>query len=300
MSLTDFSMRQRRLVTVIAVMCAVFGFMLYLHFPSQEDPQIQSRVSLISAFNPGLSPEEIEHLVTRPIEEHARKLPEVDEIESRSRQGRTTVEITFHDWATDLDPLYQKLRNYMEEAQRELPDGTIGPIVNDDFGKVSSASIALTGEGFTHHELRELAEDLADRIYAVEGVRDVDLFGVREDRVFLEVSSVDITSRGTSPQTLFSPVIDRNQVLPRGIFHLQGAEIVVEPSGHYKELSEIEATPVGSAGDRGTAYFGDLVDVVAGYQDPAPSYAWYSGTPTIVLSVSMADNENIIEFGALL
>ena len=300
MSMTQFSMGQRRLVTVIALMCAIFGFYEYLHFPSQEDPQIESRVSVITAFNPGLAPDEIERLVARPIEEHARKLPEIDEIRSRSRQGSTTVEVTFADWATDLDPLYQKLRNYMEQAAYELPDGTVGPIVNDDFGKVSSASIALTGEGFSHHELRLMAEDLADRIYTVEGVRDVDLFGVRQDRVFLEVSSVDITSRGASPQEIFSPVIDQNQVLPRGTLNTDGRQVVLDPSGHYETLAQIEATPVGLNDGRGTAYFGDIVSVVSGYQDPVPSYAWFSGTPAIVLSVSMADNENIIEFGARL
>ena len=144
MSITKFSMHQRRLVTVIAFMCALIGFFEYLHFPSQEDPQIESRVSVVSAFNPGLAPEEMEHLIARPIEEHARKLPEVDEIESRVRQGSATVEITFHDWATNLDPIYQKLRNYMEEAQREFQDGTVGAFVNDDCGKVSTPSIALT------------------------------------------------------------------------------------------------------------------------------------------------------------
>ena len=93
MDITKFSMHQRRLVTVIAIMCAVIGFFEYLHFPSQEDPQIESRVSVVSAFNPGLAPEEMEHLVARPIEEHARKLPEVDEIESRVRQGLSLIHI---------------------------------------------------------------------------------------------------------------------------------------------------------------------------------------------------------------
>ncbi len=300
MSVTKFSMHQRRLVTVIAFMCALIGFFEYLHFPSQEDPQIESRVSVISAFNPGLAPEEMEHLIARPIEEHARKLPEVDEIESRVRQGSATVEITFHDWATDLDPIYQKLRNYMEEAQREFPKGTVGAFVNDDFGKVSSASIALTGEGFTHHELREMAEDIADDLYTVPGVRDVELFGVRDDRVYLEVESVQISSKGTSPKALFAPVIDQNQILPKGMLRGSGTQIIVDAAGHFEDLAQIEETPVGLSDDRGTAYFGDLVDVVPGYQDPASSYAWFSGTPTIVLSVSMADDENIIEFGARL
>lgn len=300
MSITQFSMHQRRLVTVIAVMCALIGFFEYLHFPSQEDPQIESRVSVISAFNPGLSPEEMEHLVARPIEEHARKLPEVDEIESRVRQGSATVEVTFHDWATDLDPIYQRLRNYVDEAEREFPDGTVGAFVNDDFGKVSSASIALTGEGFSHHELRDMAEDIADEIYTVPGVRDVDLFGVRDERVYLEVESVQISSKGISPGALFAPVIDQNQILPKGILRGSGTDIVVDASGHFESLEQIDATPVGLSDQRGTAYFGDVVDVLPGYQDPAPSYAWFSGTSAIVLSVSMADDENIIEFGARL
>lgn len=207
------------------------------------------------------------------------------------------MEITFHDWATDLDPIYQKLRNYMEEAEREFPDGTSGALVNDDFGKVSSASIALTGEGFSHHELREMAEDISDEIYAVPGVRDVDLFGVRDDRVYLEVESVQASSQGTSPQELFAPVIDQNQILPKGMLRGGGTQIVVDAAGHFEDLTQIGATPVGLSDGRGTAYFGDLVDIVPGYQDPAPSYAWFSGTPTIVLSVSMSDGENIIEFG---
>jgi multidrug efflux pump subunit AcrB len=178
--ITAFSLNTSRVTISFLVLVILAGIMQFLTFPRQEDPPIVIREAVVSAAFPGMLPEQVEDLITRRIEEQIRTMPEIDEITSDSKTGVTIVHATTRDEYSDLDEIWNRLRNKMSDLAPDLPDGTIGPFVNDEFGLVSIATIALWSDGFSMAEMRLVARDIRDRLYELDGIRKVELYGVQD------------------------------------------------------------------------------------------------------------------------
>src|SRR5688572_6619118 len=131
---TDFSLNTSRVTISVLLFIAVAGALIYLDYPKQEDPSIVIREAVVSAAFPGMSPQRVEDLITRKLEETIREIPEVKEIKSDSKTGASIIHVIVKDQFTDLEPIWQDLRNKMNDVRPELPAGTYGPFVNDEYG----------------------------------------------------------------------------------------------------------------------------------------------------------------------
>ena len=187
--ITKFSLDSNRLTMVFIASVIIIGLIQFFDFPRQEDPPIVIREVVVTAFFPGMEPADMEELVTRRLEAELRSLPELDDIWSDSKQGVTIIHAETRDEFDDLDLIWQKVRNRMIDVRPQLPSGTIGPFVNDEFGLTAVATIALTSEGFSMADMRLVARDLRDRLYELPGTRKIDLYGVHEEQVFLKFSA---------------------------------------------------------------------------------------------------------------
>ena len=169
--ITRFGLDSPRLTLVFIVLVIVAGIGQFINFPRQEDPPITIREVVVSAQFPGMSPENVEQLITRHIEAELRAMPEIDDIWSDSKTGVAVIHADTADQYDDVAAIWQKVRNRMVDLAPKLPAGTIGPFVNDEFGLVAVATIALRGEGFGMDEMRDVAWDVRDRLYELEGIR---------------------------------------------------------------------------------------------------------------------------------
>ena len=151
--ITRWALNNSMLVLILVLMIAAAGPSSFLSHPSREDPEITIRTALVTASFPGMSPQRMEDLITKKLEEKVREMPEVDKIRSTSRSGQATVRVELHDRITELEPVWQDLRNKMSDVKGDLPSGTSGPFVNDNYGDVAMATVALTAEGFSLAEL---------------------------------------------------------------------------------------------------------------------------------------------------
>ena len=181
--LTAFALNNLRVVGVFAVLATVVGTVTFIDMPRFEDPNIVIREAIVTASFPGMNPPQIEDLITRKLEEQIRTLAEVDEIKSISKSGASIIHVTFGDNVENLDAAFRDLRNKVSDIAGELPEGTIGPAVNDDFGETAVATIALWSDGFTLQEMRDVARDIRDRLTSLDGVKKVSLFGIQDERV---------------------------------------------------------------------------------------------------------------------
>ena len=173
MPLTRLAVDHSRIVLLAVIVIVLVGLQTYLNYPSAEDPTIQIREAQVVAKFPGMSAERVENLITKPIETKMREIAEIDEIVSSSKTGETLIALTLHDWVTDLTAVFQTIRNKANDLKTTLPQGTAGPFVIDDQGLTAIATIALWADGFTLAELREVARDLRDRLYTLDGIRRV-------------------------------------------------------------------------------------------------------------------------------
>ncbi len=288
--LTQLALRNRALTLAALIVAILWGSVSLLTHPSREDPSITIRNASVVVRFPGMSAQRVENLITSQLEEKIREMPEVDEIVSISTTGQSLVKITVADDYTDMDPIWSDLRNKMDDIARELPDGSIGPIIEDDKGNVAFATIAITADGFSNAEMYEAAKEYRRRIYArVDGVRKVEFYGYEEQRIFVEFDNVRIARLGLSPEAIRTAISQQNVILPGGRIEADGKTFTVEPSGDFGDLDDIRQISLAVAGSSAPIYLEDIARIYPGYEDPPRKPAYWNGTPAIVVSVSMID-----------
>lgn len=296
-NLTAFALNNRTLVLLFVVLILFAGPFSYTTHPSREDPEITIRTALITAQFNGMSPTRIENLITRKIEEKLREIPEVEHIISTVQNGVTIIRAAVYERYSDMDPIWQDLRNKMEDVKGDLPSGTEGPFVNDDYGEVAMATIALTAEGFTLAEMRTNAKYLRNQLYRVNGVRKVSLFGVEPERIFVEVDNIRLAQYGIKASDITDAISRQNIVLPGGIIQANGESFYVEPTGNFENLEQLENLQIKIPDKTGqVAYLKDIATISRGFADPPKSPAFFNGKKAIVLSVSMIDQFDSFKF----
>jgi multidrug efflux pump subunit AcrB len=214
-AITRFSLGTSRLTMIVIATIVLLGITQFFSFPRQEDPPIVIREIVVTAFFPGMKPADMEELVTRKLEAQMRTLPELDDIWSDSKHGVTVIHAETRDEIDDLDLVWQKIRNKMSDIKPELPTGTIGPFVNDEFGLVAIADIALWAEGFSMAEMRIVARDIRDRLYELNGVRKIDLYGVHAEQVFLNFSTTKLAQFGITGEEVVGTLVEQNVEIGR-------------------------------------------------------------------------------------
>ena len=295
-SLTRFVIDHARFTALLIVSVLVGGVVVFLTQPRQEDPEITLRSAQVITRAPGLSPERIEQLITRPIEDAIKEISEVDTIKSISATGLSIVTPEVSAQFNDMGPIWTKLRNKMGDLAPQLPAEAQSPVVNDDYGRVAVVTLALSGADFSMAELYEVARSLRDEIGALPLVARVDLYGVQRERIWLEFDPAFLVQFGLVPAEIAAALQSQNVVLPGGTINAAGQRIVVEPSGNFRSVEEIRNLPI-ATDDGGILYLRDVAKVRRAYADPPDSPAFFNGAPAIVFGVSMVTDSNVVAMG---
>ncbi len=292
-----FAITHARFAGLVITIIVLGGLYTFSTQPRQEDPEITLRGAQVITQFPGMSTERVENLITRPLEDKIKEISEIDEIKSISMSGLSIITPEAHARYYDMDPIWSKLRNKMDDIRSELPEGTIGPQVNDDFGRVAVITLALTGRDYGMAEMNEVARDLRDSLGALPLVAQVDLYGVQEERIWLEFDANALAQFGLSPSSVIAALRGQNIVLPGGTVNASGQSVVIEPTGDFASVDEIRNLAIGTGGDEGIVYLQDIATIRRGYVEPPQSPAYYNNEPAIVLGISMIDSSNVVEVG---
>ena len=295
--LTRFGLARSRFTIAVMACLLLAGIALYPNFPKREDPVIVIRTAVVSALFPGMAPERMENLVAVPIERKIRELAEVKDIRALANEGSLTIYVDLKDEVGNVNATWQRLRDKMGDVKIELPDGVIGPFVNSDFGDVAITTIAITGEGFSQRELKDVAEDFRKRLYKLSGISKIDLLGVQDERVWLELDTRKLAAVGVQVNALIKDLQGQNVVLPSGAINADGTRLLLETSGDFPNVRAIETmlTKVGT-GDN-LVRLADLVTVHRGYASPRIKPAYFNGRPAVVLSVIMQPDQDVTQLG---
>ena len=296
-AITRFSLNDRRMTIVFIATVILMGLVLFFDFPRQEDPPIVIREVVVTAFFPGMAPTDMEELVTRLLEAELRTLPELADIWSYSRHGLSIIHAETRDEIDDLDLVWQKVRNKMLDVKPALPDGTIGPFVNDEFGLVTVASIALWSEGFTMAEMRLAARDIRDRLYELPGIRKIELYGVHDEQVFLKYSPLRLAQFGITVREIVNTLVEQNIILPGGRVDANAQRVIVTPTGNFQSITDIENVEFTIPETRQTIFLKDFLTVERGYLDPPQDLVYFNGRRAIVIGVSITPGVNAVAFG---
>ncbi|SCY71995.1 efflux RND transporter permease subunit [Desulfoluna spongiiphila] len=297
MHITEAAIRMNR-VTLVMILMVVLGGWVTLHrLPQDEDPGYIIRVAMVTTYFPGASPERVEQLVTDRLEKAIQEISELDYVESESRPGISIIYVNIDESYKNMRPLWDELRRKVDRETPRLPEGVIGPFVNDDFGDVFGQVLALTGEGYTYRELKEVADEVRDELLRIDNVAKVEIIGVQEEQVFLEFNSARLARYGISPLMLQQVLSQRNIITPGGALESGQERINLEPTGNFEAVAEILDTVISVPGRKEVVYLKDLVAVTRGYQDPPSTLMRFNGAPALALAVSMSEGGDIIALG---
>ena len=295
--LTPFGIGRSQFTILAMIGLVMTGLLLYSDFPKREDPEITIRTALVTAEFAGMTPERVEQLIADPVERKIRAIPEVEDIETLLSTGQMRVQVTLKDQVFDLEPIWQELRDKMEEVARELPDNTRGPFVNTDFGNVAIATIAVTGDGFSYREIEDTAEALQQHLYTVSGISKASIYGIQEERIWLELEEERLASIGSQINTLINDIQKQNIILPGGTLDADGTSILLETSGDFEQVIDIRnvLTRVESIDD--FVRLNDLLSVRRGFVSPHEKPVYFNGKPALVVSVEMQSGQDIAQVG---
>ncbi len=301
--ITAFALNNSRTVIMSIFLIVVGGIYAFTALPKLEDPLITIREALVVAKYPGMPVEQVERLIARPIEEKIRSMGEIDKIkDSTSKVGQYLVHVTIKDEvpSENLPQVWKLLRNRMDDVKPDLPEGTIGPRVDDTFGDTSVATIALWADGFSMAEMHETARQIRERLNMLKGILKVDLTGVQDERIYLDVSNAKIAQLGIDTADIGKSLREQNILLPGGRINLNDVDVIVEVQGRFTSIEEIEEVLIPISGTQATIPLRDIATIRRAYEEPINNPAYYNGHQSIVLSVFILRGVDAVEFGGRL
>ena len=296
-NLTELSLRHRSVVWYFIIVFAVGGILAYESLGRMEDPSFIIRQMVITAAWPGATAEDMQEQVTDKLERRFQDTPGLKEITSETRAGQTIIYVDLRDDVDEnlIRPTWRDVRNFGEDAKRELPDGVIGPFYNDRFDDVYGSIYAVTGEDYTDEELRAAAENVRRRIFSVPSVQKVELVGVQRERIYVEIARDRLASLGIPPTAITEALRTQDTVLPGGSIETVDGTVNLRVSGVFDSLDDIRALPI--AADGRVFRLGDIAAISRRPIDPADPKMQYNGVPAVGIAVSMEDGGNILALG---
>lgn len=297
MSLSSSALARPRFTLLAVIFLVLAGLWLALDFPSTEEPPVTVRAATIISFVPGASVHRVEQLVVRPTEEAVRSMADVKKVKSTVRPGFafTYVELRPTVSPQQLPTVWQRLRARMDDLRPQLPEGTYGPLVDDEFGRVAVLTVGLTGSGYTAGELRHQARSMRDALQQLPGVERVTLHGIRDEQVQVVLDVAAMAAKGVRASAVAEAITRRNIVAPAGFVELGGAYLPLTVTGDVSDPQQLAATPV-ALPSGGTVPLGLIARIERVEQDPPLGGAFVDGAPAAVLAVSMAPGLNVVSF----
>lgn len=296
MSLTTLALRYQSAVFLVVGLVMLYGLYGYFTLPAREDPEILVREAVVVTTYPGLDAARVEMLVTKPLEEALTSLPELKEVRSTSMDGVSIIHPVLADQYTDLGQIFDQMREKINDATPQLPEGANAPVIDDEFGDVAIITLALWGVGYPQNDLNDYAQHLRDQLLTIPGTKKVEIIGVQEEQIFIEYEDALASQVGVSPAEFIAGIQSQNTIQPGGQIDTGDTAFILSPTGDYRSLAEIEATLFDVPGTGGLVRLGDVTTVRHGYVDPPRNKAYFNGQEAIVLSLAMQSDQSVLNY----
>lgn len=299
LNLVDLILKNNRLSIVLTLAITVWGFISYLQLPKAEDPGFIVRTAIVNTQMPGASAQRVEELITSVLEEAILEMPELDNVQSISREGLSYITVNFKESYKVMRPIFDSLRRKIEAVSSELPTEIVGPVIDDEFGDVFGSLYTLTGEGFDLTELANMADDIRDQLIGIDLVSKVELHGKQSEVIYVQYSDARLREMGLSPAMLSSAIANVNVISPGGDIVFGEERISLEPSGNFSTIDDIKRTVIRDS-QNNLVQLQDIANITRVLEEPASNLVFANGKPAMVLAVSMNEGGDILKLGEVL
>jgi multidrug efflux pump subunit AcrB len=294
----DFALRNRTLVLVLTVVMLLGGMVSYQGLSRLEDPEFTIKEALVITPYPGASAAEVELEVSDRLEIAVQQLGQLDEVESKSDRGLSTLNVRIQDKydKSTLPQVWDELRRKVGDAQGDLPPGAGPSLVVDDFGDVWGVFVAIYGDEYSYAELLEFAKLLRRELLLVDDVAKIDFWGERQEVIYIEPDRDRTSQLGIYPQMIARELRDKNLVAQAGRVEVGPEFIAIQPTGIITSTEAFETLLLSAGGDE-QIQLRDVATVRRGYAEPPAKVLRYDGEPAIGLGISTVAGGNVVTMG---
>ena len=296
MSIPKISVNNPVLANMLMIIIIAFGLYAWINLPRELTPEIDLQSATVTTLYPGASPEEVEKLVTAPIEDAIEEnVSKINLLFSNSSEGRSVVSVDFEEMSDrDFDKELENLRTAVEQVN-ELPEEILDDPKIEELD-VSSGFPMLTivvGGSISETQMRDIAENLKDEILDIKNIAAVQIAGLREREIWIEVNPDRLKAYQIPIAMVIAAVGASNLNLPAGTMELGNTEFMVRTMGEFTNPETIGETII-SVQPTGTPLrLKDVATVSDTYED-ARTLSRISGQPSISLSVQKKSEGNTI------
>lgn len=295
-TLAKFFLKNRALSWLLLALILLGGVVAYVGMGKLEDAPFTIKQAVVTTTYPGASPFEVQQQVTDVLEEAIQSLGELYYLKTENRAGlsKITVYVKKEIRADAMQQLWDKLRRKVGDAQGKLPAGAGTSVVNDDFGDVLGVFYGLSSAVHTYRELEEQAERLKNELLAVPDVARVELYGVQNRTIEVEVDPSLLAASGLTMADIAAAFDRQNRIVDAGAVETAHNRLRIDAAGSFTTLEELENLTVTS---RDGSYFrlGELAAVSESYVRPARSRMEMDGLPTIGIAISTVADGNVVD-----
>ncbi|MDR4035884.1 MAG: efflux RND transporter permease subunit, partial [Parabacteroides sp.] len=282
----------------LAVML-IGGIYSFFKLPKKEDSPFVIKQAVLVTQYPGATPQEVEKLVTEPIEREIQAMSDVFQIKSESYFGMSKISIELQPTLSpDYMPVkWDELRRKVANIQPRLPSGASSISVSDDFGDVFGIYYALTAdEGYTYDDLRNWAQKIKTELSPVPGVQKVYLFGEQTQVVNVKISIPKLANLGIDPNAIQQVMQTQNLLVNTGDINTGNYQLRLRAEGTYKDIQDIRDQLIVTKSG-GEVRLGDIATVERGYMDPPSNLMRVDGKRAIGIGVATGSKDDVVAVG---
>ena len=292
MSIIDAALHRSRTVIALLVFILVAGAMAYVGIPKESDPDIDIPIIYVSISHEGISPEDAERLLVKPVEKEVRTIEGIKEMRSSAYEGGANVLLEF-EAGFDADQAMDDVREKVDLAKPELPEDSDEPTVNEVNLSLFPVLVVNLSGPLPERTLLKIARNLQDDIESLPSVLEAKIRGDRDEVVDIIIDPMRVDSYGLRPDKIFDVLNRSNILIAAGAMDTGKGRFSIKVPGLFESVQDIMSMPIKSEGDA-VVTIADVAEIRKTFKDPEV-YARVNGQPAITLEVSKRIGENIIE-----
>lgn len=291
-AIISLAFSRSRTVLLVLLFILLAGTIAYQTIPKESDPDIAIPYFYISMSHDGISPEDAERLLVRPMEKELQSIEGLKEMKSSAAEGHASVQLEFSA-GFDSNQALTDVREKVDLAKTKLPASTDEPEVHEvNVALFPVLTISLSGP-LPERTLVSIADSLQDKIEALPGVLEADIGGDREAQLEIIVDPTIMETYGVQYAELFTLVQNNNLLVAAGALDTGAGRLVLKVPGVIESLDDVMNIPVQASGGR-VITFGEVATIRRGFKDPQ-SFARVGGNPALTLEIKKRVGANIIE-----
>ena len=299
MNLPVYSLENKKIIYFFLAIMLIGGIYSFFKLPKKEDSPFVIKQAVLVTQYPGATPQEVEKLITEPIEREIQSMSDVFQIKSESYFGMSKISIELQPTlAPDYMPVkWDELRRKVANIQPRLPSGASAINVSDDFGDVFGIYYALTAdEGFTYDDMRDWAQKIKTELTPIQGVQKVYLFAEQTQVVNVRISVPKLANLGIDPNSIQQVLQTQNLLVNTGEIMTGNYQLSVRAEGTYKSIEDIRDQLIVTKGG-GEVRLGDIATIERGYMDPPSNLMRVDGKRAIGIGVATGAKDDVVAVG---